>query len=162
VAWIVRPDVDDFGSFVANEAAPDLPSVRPLTDCPVLYHEDVLPLADIAHSFWGFGIVVVSSRALPLFDQPGAVRLGEVDGRSVIQIVLQLDLLDRELSVPSGFGPDSFEAFHLIKESDAIAGRSLFRLPDPNSVPLFCGTSWKQSYDEAGLCGLTFEPAVVG
>jgi hypothetical protein len=162
VAWIVHPDFNDFGSFVSHETAPDLPGVRPLTTSPELFREDDLPLADISHCFWGFGVMVVSPLALPLFDQPGVVRLGTVDSRSVIQVVLQLDVLDRVLSVPSGLGIDSFEAFHLIEIADIIAGRSLFRLPDPNSTALFCGTSWKRAYERAGLSGLIFEPAVVG
>jgi hypothetical protein len=159
VAWIVRPLVHQNGSFVSDAVAPDYPGARPYPELPRLYREDDLPLADFAHSFWGFGVLVLVERAVEFLDQPGVVRLGTVEGREVVQIVLQLDLLDRVRSVDEGYG---YVGYHLIDQADGIAGRSIFQLPHPDSAVLFCGDEWKQAYDDNGFTGLSFELAVVG
>jgi hypothetical protein len=162
VAWKVNFQFDRFGGFVSEDPRPDIPQSRPLSRTPKLWREDDLSIGDFAYCFWGFGIWLVSAKALELLDQSGIVRLGTVEGLQVVQVVLQLDILDRRRSVPSGFGPDSFEGVHLIDSADEIAQRTIFRLPEPNSTDLFCGSLWKCAYEEAGLLGLAFERAVVG
>jgi hypothetical protein len=114
------------------------------------------------------GGFVVSREALSLVErQPGVGRLVEFEDpngctRYVVQVLLQLDLLDRARSVESGFGPLSYSGIHLLDQADEIAGTSLFVLPPPNHIRLLCSEKWKAAYEALGLTGLEFEPAKVG
>ena len=114
------------------------------------------------------GGLVVSEGAVSLLrSQPGVAWLGEFfdsDGarRFVVQVMTQLDLLDRERSVPSGYGPNGFSGIHLIERADEIAGCSLFLLPPPNHFWLLCSAAWREAYEALGLTGLEFEIAKVG
>lgn len=114
------------------------------------------------------GGLVISERAISLLrGQPGVAWLGEFldsEGarRFVVQVMTQLDLLDRVRSVPSGYGPNSFLGIHLIENADEVAGCSLFLLPPPNHIRLLCSAAWREAYEALGLTGLEFEIAKVG
>jgi hypothetical protein len=171
MAMMVRCSVDENGSFSTEERV-DLGEglLRPMVlHRPPQIEEPALPLGDFSH-FWSstHGVFVVSDRAWELVaTQPGVLEVLQfldVDGkpRRLVQVLLQLDLIDRGRSVASGFGPDSFDGIHLVESADSIAGVSLFVLPPPNCFKLFCGADWKHAYDSMGLTGLSFELAKVG
>jgi hypothetical protein len=162
MSWIVNFHFDVYGGFASEDLLPDAPTTWPLTKIPHLIRNDDLPIGDFAYSFWGQGVWLVSDRALPLLDQPGILRLGDVYGMHVIQVLLQIDLLDRTRSEISDYGHDWYEAIELLELADDVVGRAVFRLPEPNSSYLLCGTEWKNAYERAGLTGLRFEPAKIG
>lgn len=127
-----------------------------------------LDLCDFAYvdGAGNVGVFVASKRALDglLRNQPGLVVLGEVESEPthvLVQIVLQIDLVDIERSMPSPVGFGLLEGVHLIDEADEVAGCSVFLVPGPMSGDLFCSVSWRQAFLDFELTGLLFQTARV-
>jgi hypothetical protein len=97
MSWIVNFHFDVYGGVASADSWLDVPGTRPLRATPRLLREDDLPLGDFAKCFGRFGVWLVSDRAMPLLDQPGIARLGAAYGMHAVQVLVQIDLLDRNL-----------------------------------------------------------------